>query len=881
RRVTTDTITSDVNADMQLSPVLELELPYSAANPSRGLPILSGVDVSTIGQTTPTTDWLDRNALLPYAITVGEVNPDDGSLYAYLPLGVVEDRNGGSPVALTGIMHYKMPAAASGWGGDHQVRLLWLVNGLSDSCDAPEELSTEEATAYCEDDANWISQKTLLQSYYDDFSVTGLQVEESHGSSAAVFAQKNNSGAYDPQLWHLADVLQTTFLTHSIDPSTGQRLTVGNIDQHLAAWGVSNLYVNEVLNAVDEPTLMSDLTGDNVSTMLIAARPSAAIGDYAQLLYAVELRGRTARLGELAATFENNAFHLDLTNADLATEGLLRWKPYRYTVGGWQDTAIASNADTDTFISALETALDSTFTTARLDTILDAPPADYDRVRQGAKMLAVNYYMSPYVGLASTLESSGLTAGERFVDSNYQMPDDPATAIVGRLAGIIQDYYAQVSLSNLAIATSDAEIEGVANSTWASLASSATAILTGMGDLVAGEKSSLAIALQALDAIGVPEGAAGLAEEGALAMSKSVVHVLEVGVASVKLAHVIFHASESIPRAWKYYNAVQDARYTVNSLQISANYAKAQDWTSLPGGPHSSDYRALQNALDNTAAELEPKYLKAAKVGLAVELATIAFEFALTLAIEKIPLDSTEFNQLVAHTIASVVVAVVQFAIIVSNPGFAILFVFVHILDALLSLVCTITGDGKKEVTYDANGIATYVACHGIAGTVTEGLTYLINDTTLLMDLENENQFEPFFGISNITVADEAGGFAVGNTLTLNAIITATAYTGKPNWMGYIYNWQLRDENVKETAVDFRLQTSEADFDKDLSFGDTAWERPAGFDPDKDIRRDDLGTPTNPQPGKRYEATFQPTVDHTLSQAGVNVGLSGVYFSQA
>ncbi|MCB0124103.1 MAG: thrombospondin type 3 repeat-containing protein, partial [Caldilineaceae bacterium] len=255
QRVTDETL-SDLG-DVQLNPVLEITIPYDAANPTRGLPVQDGVDVSSINATTPITTWLDSDTADAMGLSVTEPSEENnGTINVYVMLTTVEDEVGETPVALAGRMLYEMPSGATGWGAEQQVRLLWLVNGLSDSCTAPDTLSTEEAASYCADSANWISEQTVLQSYYDDFTITSLMAKEDNGAAAAVFAQKSAGQQYDADLWHLADVLQQTYLTRAVDAGTNQRLTAEDIDSHLAAWGVGNLYVKELPALADELTMI-------------------------------------------------------------------------------------------------------------------------------------------------------------------------------------------------------------------------------------------------------------------------------------------------------------------------------------------------------------------------------------------------------------------------------------------------------------------------------------------------------------------------------------------------------------------------------------------------------------------------------------------------
>ncbi|MEZ4620086.1 MAG: hypothetical protein R2867_31915 [Caldilineaceae bacterium] len=204
------------------------------------------------------------------------------------------------------------------------------------------------------------------------------------------------------------------------------------------------------------------------------------------------------------------------------------------------------------------------------------------------------------------------------------------------------------------------------------------------------------------------------------------------------------------------------------------------------------DYRQVTAARQFTqgvSAEqklIQQEGLKAARIGLAVHLVVIALEFAWTLATHHIPLDSVEFNHLIAETIAKVLWAVIQFALSI-NPYTALFFAVIHVIDAILAVACTIHKDAQGGTSSGGEFFEKYI-CPGITGYIIKGITFVLNDTTLLMDLEKDNQFDVVFDPPTITTTDNASGIAVGNTLTLSATITANAYTGHPNWMGYIWN---------------------------------------------------------------------------------------------
>ncbi|MFZ1754297.1 MAG: LamG-like jellyroll fold domain-containing protein [Caldilineaceae bacterium] len=860
QRVTDETI-SDLG-DMQLNPVLEITIPYDAANPTRGLPVKDGVDIAAIGQHSALADWLDTEAVEDMGLSVTEPALEDGVIYAYVMLTAVEDSVGDTPVALAGRMLYEMPTGASGWGGEQQVRLLWLVNGLADSCTVPDGLSDAEADSYCDDYANWTSEQTVLQSYYDDFSIASLTAKEDHGASAAIFAQPSAGEYYDTDLWHLADVLQQTYLTRGVDADTGQRLRADDIDTHLSAWGVGGLYVKELPTLADELTLVNELTGDNMQSILAQVRSAPADGDTANLLFALEQSSRAVSLGEESVSFTNGSATLNFVDAQVKTIGSLRWSPYTYTSGNWDNTTVTSD---DGAMSGLQSAIQNVFTDDVLDGMASGsdPVADYDQARQGAAILATNYYLSLFLGASVVLESDATQNGETLIDSNYTKPSEPAVTIVSRLVGLVQDYYNRVSLNNLAIATTDAELQLVADSTWANLGESPGAVLEDIGAILTNDSAE--VVFQSFDSTAEPQQTQFALDQGALVAMQAAAHYAKWGITGAEFLHSIRHLYE-VARRVQSLRALQSQK---EQFSFVAEFKEYDFQLGLKG-------QQFLNGVSQEQTQIIEAGRKAVKIGLVIELALIGIEFAWTLATLDIPTDSVDFNHLIANTVAKVLWAGIQFALSF-NPYTALFFAVIHTIDAILSIACSIYEETQNSPNQGQENTAEKIICPGISGYIVEGITLAINDTTLLMDLEKEDQLEMVFDMPVVTGVDQAGGIAVGNTLALSATITANAYTGHPNWMGYIYNWQLRDENVKETAVDFRLQTSKTDFDNSLDFGDTAWARPANYR----IVTDSLGTPTNPQPGKRFQATFQRSVEYTLQEPGVNVGLSGIYFSQA
>jgi hypothetical protein len=206
------------NGDIMLTPLLEVTIPAppnNSANPSGGLPVLSSFsgDIAS----SELSQWLDEEALDTYGITVSQAEIGD-PIYAYVPLAIIEDVVGDTPVAWGARMYYNTDNAD--WGSDHELRVVWMITALVDSCTAPDGVTFDD---YCaENFDNWTTDITVIQTYYEDFALTGLSVQEHHGMEIAVVAQRDaDTVDYEDSLWVLVNGLEQSFIRG--DLSNGSR----------------------------------------------------------------------------------------------------------------------------------------------------------------------------------------------------------------------------------------------------------------------------------------------------------------------------------------------------------------------------------------------------------------------------------------------------------------------------------------------------------------------------------------------------------------------------------------------------------------------------------------------------------------------------------
>jgi hypothetical protein len=187
----------DVYGDIKLIPMLEIEINGS------------------------TTNLPDSATLEGYGIFVRNLASDGSRKAVYVPLQVVKEA-GDNWVAFYAKMFY-LPAST--WGNPHLVRLVWSVVALVDIC---AENGFKEGKC---DEFETYNEPEIIQTYYDSFKLTGLNVREQHGTRWAVTYKDpaaitdTNKAARINQLEPLSDLvfgLDHSFLAGRLGPN-GER----------------------------------------------------------------------------------------------------------------------------------------------------------------------------------------------------------------------------------------------------------------------------------------------------------------------------------------------------------------------------------------------------------------------------------------------------------------------------------------------------------------------------------------------------------------------------------------------------------------------------------------------------------------------------------
>ncbi|MCP4708936.1 MAG: hypothetical protein GY869_09950, partial [Planctomycetes bacterium] len=257
--------------------------------------------------------------------------------------------------------------------------------------------------------------------------------------------------------------------------------------------------------------------------------------------------------------------------------------------------------------------------------------------------------------------------------------------------------------------------------------------------------------------------------------------------------------------------------------------------------------------------------ISAAVIGAAIDIAVAVAVFIVN-AININDVESLAFTAALAELIARIILAIIL-AIIAATVIGALILAVISLIDNIISIICSIieeaNGD-EEDIDQDVN----QWVCGGITGAFFNVILLLIYDLSPMIDLEKEGRME--FAITDFAIVNTLDGMVVNNQLQVNSVITSNLYSGSPDSLGYLYEYQFSDENIKDADFEYRLQLTE-----------TAISRPDGDDwipveGRKDDDWDDTGVPE----GKRFYQVFTPSSPYTFTMAGINQPVN-LYLTEA
>ncbi len=820
------------NGDMLLSAMLEISIDYDATNPSAGLPVSGTLPSGSFGD----LSWLDTDALDEYGISVSVSEVGD-QLTAYVPLTVLRDTVGDMPVALTGRMLY-LPSASS-WGANHEARLLWMVSMLTDTCN---DTTNVDGDDYCADAADWTSSTSVVQSYYEDFSLTGLTVDEARGTDVLLIGQNNATSVdYADNLWHLAANLPDAYLDAQGVTSTSDRFDQDDIIARWGSgassatdserWGIPAGALTVAQHSYsDEIAAFSDLSDSTLTTFLSSLYGTPATDTSVTLLRVMESRYRSTNLADDTMAVSGSTLSVALGTLEEQTTASVAWAPYSYGAdGSW------ASEDVGDYFDTLEVKLLNVFDTAELTTLLSGETlANAALTQAGAIGYAKNFYLLMEQGQVGIVEIAGSSMGDTLLDnSSYYRSGEAVTLIVADMIN-----YMQAGLQDMLTVSLDG-----------------AEIASGISD---GDLTSLASLLEDNGAVESYLDDSGLFESlsggGTQAFNKAYKEWYKR-----KQKKIDPDFSVNTDKTWK--KGATGASVVSGLLLFSASFFEKGSEVEVRltvvarGIGYVGSLFAVADAIDvyrtfnaTTSAAQQVKILKyqsrAAVVGLIMDVGITTALFVYTVVASNISVSNLAFTQLLAYAIASIIVAIIMAVLSATIIG-GIVVAIIGAIDALARLICDAVG-------VEENSDVDVWVCDGITGALTMAVTYLIFEQTPILDIQSDNRLDT--ALTDVAITQQAAndGYVVGNYLSFGLDITQTLQMNSPDVWGNYYWWQFSTENLEHTQAAYRLQQTP----ETLSTSEVNWDSNSAH---------------------MFNTTYGTTFEHV----GINQALGTVYLSES
>ncbi|HEY1015768.1 MAG TPA: LamG-like jellyroll fold domain-containing protein, partial [Herpetosiphonaceae bacterium] len=392
------------NGDIRLVPMLEVTIPYAAGHYGN-LPVKAAYQGTTRSLSTPLSDWLDTGETDPYGISVRQEDAASGDLTMLVPLTTVAGETGDTATAFSTQLLY-WPSQGSGgratWGSAQQLRVVWLVQMLTDECiDAaadPDTCARQDAM-------------TVIHTYDDDWRLTGMQVSEEHGLDVGIVYENPAAGrddnlSRDDELWMASWYLSNTFLTgidcdtkvNNVCQGDGERdVSVSTLRSELDQWTNNSNYLGvRTFGTYDHSGYISTVMMTGTKQLLNEVFTPFAGKTNPTLLFAQEKTQRQLSLDYATIGGGAVSFNLDPASVGASTRALLSWSPYAYVNNTWQ------NMDVEDYATALSANLAQTSFFQAADSSQES--AD---VAEGKRTWAQLYYIALSKGSVGVVEADG------------------------------------------------------------------------------------------------------------------------------------------------------------------------------------------------------------------------------------------------------------------------------------------------------------------------------------------------------------------------------------------------------------------------------------------------------------------------------------------
>ncbi len=759
---------------------------------------------------------VDMTDLTPYGISVREID-SAGTLAAYVPVNMVPVESGYGRAAFAARMVYWEDGDAA-WAQAQEVRLVWMVQMLTDQCDSDgfeaywdsrvaddAALEGDDAArndafqTWCASPAHRTPDVTqVVQTYDDEWMLTGFTVREDHGLDTAIIYEDpvNGDVVNSDNLFQAALALSSVFVGGRnlggkyrdvgvyIQGPDGQKTADTNIYNRLDAdsnkfpdgdshrWGIPKgalqvereRYPHQDYSAYQAmyatPDILNQFSRDVVPT----------------LLFARDEYFRSSDLGSLSEP-QNGVFTLDMDPAAHPEQVIagLRWMPYRYNdvSGSWEPYPA------DAYWDVLEVQYADRF--EQLDTRHEYDAETY----LGQAIVARAYYFSLLQGLTQEVQFgpkvlSTVTPAESRDSAIIDVSVGYATAVEGLVRSLTSEFLEEYGGWGRFLQTvfgkynqGHSDVYEEYSGFWSSIGKSVRANTIGpWAELFSG-------GYKAKFGVGI---------------------ALAGGVAAIGLTlYGISQTSNGL-------SAAQTALVGLGVVMAVQDMVSAVKEISQALSEFGTLGKAMLGEADSIMANAKSSISKAAVVGLVIGVAVTWAMVGVQLGLMGANggLSGMAVANVIAGAIASTIVAVIMFAIAAIPVVGQIIAAIIGLIDALVNLLCSIFVPEDQ-----AENPAVSWFCGGITGMFTKLFQVLIYSGNEMVSLYPEDVDYTRLAFSNFESDDLVHpdwGIRQGNSIRYGVSLTNTIdLTPRPDNLGGAYWYQYNDEVLRSSTFDYQL----------------------------------------------------------------------------
>lgn len=714
-----------------------------------------------------------QSDLMPYGISVNDLTADGSQKVAYVPLSVVSDEQTGRRVAFNARMRY-LPTG--NWTTPHEVRLAWVVQMLQDvPCDPDDPDAVAQG---CQADGYIHNVPQMVQSYYDSWMLSGLNVSEEHGTGVAVVYEDpavDNNLKDDAALFALSHGLEQSFLAGRDEDGNGVRdvdlsQIVRRFDRTGNAavdeddrWAIPNILrvERQDYDTFDQAMIFTAMT--TTKQILTSAFNSAWMDDNSEnkimplLTYAHETRARGLGLdGALAGdgyvAVSGNGVTLDMQpeaqpRVPIDVIAGLKWTPYCAPAAS---EPLWEACEADAYWEELE---------RRHGDFASQPgdPADPD-VEAGRIMVMHLYALTLLQGVSQAVQSDN-----RLISSRYALKSD----------GELEDMMRSVGLGSASAATKVANIVIMARYV------DKISVLEYLGNKLKQIRGKLRGTITSA----IAKFKAHPLRGGAIVLAA----VAVIGV----LAYIISQYDPTLQITIKVVTlGITTFLSVISPILTVKTWVRAV--TVAGAGGVGTVLRASSAVLGKARA--------AGVIGSVLTIAIAWGFFIYSMVANNVSAFSPEFNQALAETVATTIYLILLAALSATVVG-VIIVAIVAAIDAILTAICELGVEELRNVP----GLGG--ACFTLGNAAIKGIAYALYNYDVMIQTDRTDLVVT--GSPDVQLADPGRGYVVGNKLTINLPITTTVVHKDPDpangLMVNPYLFIFSPANIRSNTFEYSL----------------------------------------------------------------------------